>query len=71
MSPTPDTFGTMTEPYLPAWWPYQEELPAWRPFRGIDQLYYAELTGTELVVRGESPEDLRDQIRLALLRGLL
>ena len=61
----------MSEPYppdyrVPVWWKcYQDEFPEWRAHKGTDQLYYARLPGTDplAVVRGESPDDLRDQIK--------
>lgn len=49
----------------PSWWPYAAEWPAWFVWRGISGLLYARKRGSSppLVVRGEDPLDLRDQIR--------
>jgi hypothetical protein len=58
----PDTF-----------WPYAREFPDWEVWRGVDQMLYAKLAGPApaVIVRGEDAEDLRDQIRGAILRALL
>jgi hypothetical protein len=41
------------------------EYPAWHCWKGISSLYYARLTGASppVIVRGEDPMDLRDEIR--------
>jgi hypothetical protein len=54
----------------PSWWRYAAEFPGWQVWRGVDRLYYASLPGADppVLVRGEDPVDLRDQIRSVLLR---
>jgi hypothetical protein len=49
---------------VPKWWPYQAEFPDWRVWRGEDQRYYARLPGTDplVIVRGQDPASLRDEI---------
>jgi hypothetical protein len=44
------------------------EFPAWHCWDGISGLVYAKLRGSSpvIVVRGENPRDLRDQIRREL-----
>jgi hypothetical protein len=52
----------------PDWWPYAAEFPRWYVWRGVDQLYHARLADADVTVRGESPEDLRDEIIRKLAR---
>lgn len=53
------------EKLAPSWWPYAEEFPAWQVWLGVDNLCYARRLGSSppIVVRGEDPVDLRDEIR--------
>jgi hypothetical protein len=46
----------------PDWWPYAAEFPRWHAWRGVDQLYHARLADTDAAVRGEDPDDLRNEI---------
>jgi hypothetical protein len=50
---------------IPDWWPYEAEFPQWHVWRGVSGLVYARRprTSPPIVVRGEDPMDLRDQIR--------
>jgi hypothetical protein len=50
---------------VPDWWPYAAEFPQWHVWRGVSGLVYARRprTSPPIVVRGEDPMDLRDQIR--------
>jgi hypothetical protein len=53
---------------VPKWWPYQEQFPQWRVWRGENKRYYARLPGTDplLVVHGQDADELHDEIaRLA------
>jgi hypothetical protein len=54
----------MTEPTLDD---VAREFPSWRVWRGISGLCHARLRDSEqpLLVQGEDPLDLRDQIRRA------
>jgi hypothetical protein len=73
--PTPQGFShasvargdaAMSETDIPEWWqPYASEYPAWHAFKGVNMLCYARIprTSPPIIVRGESPEDLRDEIR--------
>jgi hypothetical protein len=49
---------------VPRWWPYQDEFPDWRVWKGEGQRYHARLPGTRplIIVRGEDPASLRDAI---------
>jgi hypothetical protein len=51
-----------TEPTLDELW---GEFPAWEMWEGVNGLVYARkpLTSPPVVLRGEDPVDLRDQIR--------
>ncbi len=52
---------------MPDWWqPYAAEFPAWQAYKGVGQLYHARLALTDVTVRGEDTEDLRDEIIRAL-----
>jgi hypothetical protein len=48
----------------PRWWPYRDEFPEWRLWRGDNQRFYARLPGTSplVVVSGKDVADLRDQV---------
>jgi hypothetical protein len=53
------------KPEVPPWWqPYAGEFPHWQAWRGVSGLLYARKLDTTppVVVRGEDPVDLRDQI---------
>ena len=57
----------------PAWWrPYASEFPGWQAWRAANGLLYARKTAATppLVVRGEDPVDLRDEIIRAQSREL-
>jgi hypothetical protein len=49
---------------VPKWWPYQEQFPQWRVWRGENKRYYARLPGTDplVVVHGQDADELRDEI---------
>jgi hypothetical protein len=50
---------------VPKWWlPHLDEFPDWQVWRGTNRLYYARRPGTVplVIVHGEDPADLRDQI---------
>jgi hypothetical protein len=49
---------------VPDWWPYAAEFPQWHVWRGVSGLVYARRprTSPPIVVRGEDPMDVRDQI---------
>ena len=70
-----DTTGT--EYVTPKWWkPYAGEFPDWQAWRGVSGLYYAKRprTSPPVIVHGEDPRDLRDEILrnrgIAILRDL-
>jgi hypothetical protein len=53
---------------IPAWWrEYKAECPGWNARLDVYNLCFASSTvnGTAVVVRGESPIDLRNEIRRA------
>jgi hypothetical protein len=53
------------EPVTPPWWqPYTAEFPDWEAWRAASGLLYARKIGSSpaLIVRGEDPVDLRDEI---------
>jgi hypothetical protein len=55
----------------PEWWaPYGDRFPGWHAFRGANLMYYARLSKSSppVLVRGESPEDLRDAIVSVIVR---
>ncbi|HEY2577421.1 MAG TPA: hypothetical protein VGI74_14035 [Streptosporangiaceae bacterium] len=50
---------------VPPWWePYAAEFPSWTAWRAVSGLVYARKDDTSppVVVHGEDPVDLRDQI---------
>jgi hypothetical protein len=49
---------------VPKWWPYQQQFPEWRVWRGDNKHYYARLPGTDplIIVHGQDADELRDQI---------
>lgn len=49
---------------VPKWWPYQDEFPDWRVWKGENKVYYARLPGTEplVIVNAGDAEKLRDEI---------
>jgi hypothetical protein len=55
----------------PEWWaPYATRFPGWQAFQGANLMYYASLlkSSPPVLVRGESPEDLRDVIVIVSAR---
>ena len=62
------------EPQSPSWWqPYAAEFPNWQVWRAANRLLYArKINATPpVVVRGEDPVDLRDEIIRAQSKELL
>ena len=58
-------------PYrAPRWWPYKDEFPEWRFWRGQNGLLYARLPGTDplVIVHAQDPAGLRAQM-VQLLSG--
>ena len=55
---------TWTDEGIPDWWPYGGEFPDWHVWRGVNGVLYAGLrkSSPPVVVRGEDPVDLRDEI---------
>lgn len=61
------------EPRPPPWWqPYAAEFPGWKVWRAANGLLYARKVDATppVVVRGEDPVDLRDEIIRAQSREL-
>jgi hypothetical protein len=58
---------TKLEYRVPKWWPYQDQFPEWRVWRGDDRHLYARLPGTDplIVVHGHDTDELREQIAAA------
>lgn len=64
--------GRDERPPVPQWWePYAGEFPEWQAWRGVSRLFYARKLETvpPVVVRGEDPEDLRNEIIRAEAHG--
>lgn len=50
---------------IPDWWqPYAAQFPRWHAWQGVNSLFYASIrrSSPPIVCRGESPEDLADEI---------
>lgn len=64
--PSEGGWPSLDDPF-PDWWPmeYRRQYRGWWVWRGIAGLHYGRklLTSPPRVVRGEDPEDLRDQIK--------
>jgi hypothetical protein len=52
---------------VPEWQPFAREFPHWHVWRGINGLLYGRRAKSSppLVVRGEDPAEIRDQMLLA------